>query len=1261
MTIASGTITNIYGGGNAADSTTTNVTLNNSTNTITNIFGGCKEADATTTNVNLNGGSATNVFGGSNTSGTITTSHVTANGGTIANVYGGNNDGGKTVTTDVKILGGTTSLIFGGGNNAETDNANVIVDAAIVSDTVYGGGNNAAVNNDTNVLIRNEATITNDLFGGGNNGEVLGDTNITINNRSTIGRNAYGGGNNADVEGNTFVVLDSGIVIVDIFGGGNNGEVKGSSNLKIRNGTVRRSAYAGGNGSSAVVNRNTNITVEGTSRVAQHVFGGGNAAPTGTSGNDNSIGVVNITGGSVIGNVYGGANTSVLYGETVVNIGYDAVTRYMNDTNYSRGGISIGGTVFGGGEANADGSEEYDFDFISVTKGIIINIDGRGHGVFDIDGSIFGSGNASRTTGYSRIYISNYGTVNDVKNNVSLQRADLAVLTNSHMALSGTTDRTNEYSQVVFSISRITELDLKDNSEIFFENGANLLNRFRSLNSDGSIATVRINPTTHAITSKSTNNAVYMKEDKVLNIALNQSVTSYGEVDGMTFFGMFGRDRNGKVFRAMYNPSYETGDIPEDGDLYYFSSGSYVLGAHESSHNIEVDGFYTNYEDPDNAGHILVDYIIPSPEDAEHYMWVIGANVQSYDIELTASKYSTLGTYEFPFINNATGNTTFAIKGFKYSDLDSDVSIVDPDFIPRIAGTGEAADNTMGLAIKPGIGWVTIGETHFYTDSDPRYSGTLTYKSENSNVTPSFVFYLYHSKNIQTAGSPGQVVVTVQITTPIDDLTNSVELVNFNITISRALFTSNDYEGAMTPGRQYQMFTSSKMDITAKSSYSAYYSLYTENNQSIYRSGYHRVLTSNVILPVNTKITMIDFASDSKPEYYYYIVNASDNNTLGADFNTTNEIEYPLSNFIRMGSLDGTNKYDDAEANGIYYDVTNHRAIEEFIFIVDFKNANISNNMMNCSLLLDILDSDDEVIYSVLGIQRSNLVYNVYADQQSAITVHANVSKSLVYAGDIEDLRISIDFNQSDENSTNRIIDTTYYEQKLGLRISFINPLGNQVNGVDLFGTSFTLDGSTFYPRSDGTFRIKVADKVANAYAHLRINTENSSLLSGLYTIKVEGFYSTDGIYFGPTAHSIDTVQFRFMNELYGLEATIPEKELIFNNVTGINDNDTDEINVSLAYSGAIIEPNIKVSLYRRSYTDTYDMNYDLVDIADYVTNELVEYQPKIYDLIDEVGATNTYTFHMNSGLVTGTYKLEFRLYDGTSYVGNITRYIIIK
>ena len=1274
VVVTTGTITNIYGGGNAANSTRTNVTLNNSINTISNIFGGCKEANATETNVTLNNGRATSVFGGSNTSGTITNSHVTVNNGTYTNLYGGNNDGGSTTTTDVKVYGGSVNFAFGGGNNAQTGTTNILVDHANITNTLYGGGNNAAVLNDTNVILRNSAAITNSAFAGGNNGPVNGDTNITVNTRADIGGHLYGGGNAAEVNGDTNLIIDDGVVRGNLFGGGNYGEVDGSTNVNIKNSVVLGSAYAGGNGAEADVGENTTITVQGSSTITHHVFGGGNAADTGTSGSNNSNGLVNITGGNIGGNVYGGANTAVLYGETVVNIGYDAVVNYMNDNNYTRGNITIGGTVFGGGEANEAGSETYDFDFISVTRGIIINIDGNNHSVFDIHGSIFGSGNASSTSGYSRIYINNYGTETDIKNNVSLQRADLAVLNNSHMALSGATDRTNEYSQVEFSLSRITELDLKNSSSIYLDRGANLLTKFRSLKANGDLAEVTIDETTHTVDRKGTNNRLYILEDKVLNIALNQNVTAYGEVDGMTFFGMFKRSREGDIVTAMYDTGYTTGSTAREGDLYYFNSGSYVLGLHETNHNIKVDGFYTNYADPstENHGKILVDYITPTPEAAEHYMWTIGVSVQSYDIEMIASKYSTLGTYEFPFINNATGNTTFNVVGFNYDEVDPNVSFVNPDYVPRIAYSGNDADNIMGIAIKPGIGWVDVGSTYFLTDPNNKWDGKGSYKSENSNITPSFVFYLYHSKNLQTEGAMGTAIVSIEIITPIDDLTNHVERVNFNITISRAIFDTNDYEGAMTPGREYEMFTSSKMDITAKSSLSAYYSLYVESNQNVYRPGYKHVLTSNVILPVNTKITMIDFATASKPEYYYYIVNAADNASLGADYNINHEIEYPLSNFVRMGSIDGTNKYDDAVANGIYYDSTNHRAIEEFIFIVDFKDANITENMLDCSLLIDMVDSanSNNIVHSVLGIQRSNLVYSLYANQNPVIDVSANLSKSILYAGDTEDLRVTINFNQNDNMSLNRINDTTYFDQKLELKISIINERGVQVNGADLLGTNLILNGNSYYASSDGTYRFKVSDRVANSYSNIRINTDNSTLPAGNYTIKVEAFYSTDGIYFGREPADVTTVNFRMMNKSYGLTVDIPYEEIIIDHATGLNINKTRTINASIVYSGLLLEPNMKVALYRRSYATVNNMNYSLVPITSYITNNVTMFgtNSNIYTIISEltpsVGETiipNTYTFNVGSDLTTGTYKLEFRLYDGDAYVGNVVKYIIIK
>ena len=331
--------------------------------------------------------------------------------------------------------------------------------------------------------------------------------------------------------------------------------------------------------------------------------------------------------------MYGGANTSVLYGETIVNVGKNVST---NKALVS-GDISILGTVFGGGEANASGSEEYDYSFISVTKGIKINIDGSDHDNFDIKGSIFGSGNASSTSGYSYIDIKNYGTKNDIKKNISIQRSDLVTIDNSYMELSGATDRTNEYSTVLFTLSRINELKLVNSSSLYLKTGANLVKKLSSVALiDGKEvkATAKID-NENGTFSRNVDNRIYMLEGKNLNIATNESVTTYGEVSGMTFFGMYSSLHNGNIITALYD-DYNYGQTISSGDVLFFTSGSYVLGSHMTNHDITVDGFYSNYGD-DNNTKVIMKYIEPTPSDANFYMWAVGEKVDSYEVNLTAS------------------------------------------------------------------------------------------------------------------------------------------------------------------------------------------------------------------------------------------------------------------------------------------------------------------------------------------------------------------------------------------------------------------------------------------------------------------------------------------------------------------------------------------------------------------------------------------------------------------------------------------------
>ena len=1108
---------------------------------------------------------------------------------TITNVYGGNNQGGKTTNVDINATAGTITNVYGGGNEAITGLSKVYLEDVVVKNEVYGGGNQAALEGSTNVDIIN-SSIKGNVFGGGNAGSVAGNTDLYVSDSSVLG-----------------------------------------------------SVYAGGNGVTAVVVGNTLLNVDGTTTVSRHVFGGGNAAATGIESVNNSASVVNIAGATILGNVYGGANTSVLYGTTNLNIGYETI----GNTSLKKNNIVIKGTVFGGGEANASGSENYDYSFISVTQGITININGLGHTTFDLSGSIFGSGNASSTTGYSYINIDNYGTDTDYKNNISIQRANIVTISNSHIELAGATDRTNEYSTTLFTLSRIDHLKLKNNSTLYLQTGANLLKNYSSLvdiNGSEVVASVIIDAEGGTI-NKNVNNKIYMYEGKNLNIATNESVTSYGDVIGMTFFGMYNHDRDGRVETALYNTDYASGDTINSSELYYFSNGSYVLGRHKSNHDYYVDGFYSVFENEESTNTVLVDYIVPTPEESNYYMWVIGEEIASYDISLSASKYSTLGTYELQLLNFSSPNTVFSIVGFNFNELNSDIQLVAEADIPRIADTGIMADTVMSLAMKTGnYGWITRGSTNFITDSENPILGTTDYLSENSSDVPSLIFYLYHSKNLSTAGAMGRVTISLLAITPIDDLTNDIERININVDLSRALYNTNDYEAAITAGREYKMFATSVVDITAKSSFSAYYSLYAESETPFYQEGYHRALVSTYVFPEKTKITMIDFANENEPEYYYYVVSSADVITAQNEFNIYGEASYNLSRFVRMGSSSPSNNYDDEVANDLYYNDTNKVAEEEFIFIVDFSESGITSDVTDKSLLLELRNSTNHTLVTVLGLQHSMMMYDVYYNKDGVIDVTADLSSNNLYVGHSIKLNVITNFVQ-DKVYSNTIYDTSYFDKKLGIKLSIIDEHGIQVNGADLLGVTFTYNGVTYHPRLDGTVRFNLAERVANVSSSIVIDTKNSNLASGLYTIKIESFASADGIYYGLIASDYTTLNLNVVDTIYGLKADMDEHLLVVDKDTGFTLYNNNAIVLNFEYSSGLANPNIRLSLYRRDYSAIFTNVYNLVDIKDYITNNYASTDKEFEYLMVNNPTTsfNTYLY-LKPDLVTGTYKLTFSL-----------------
>lgn len=1273
ININNGTHTaDIYGGGNiGALEGTANVYINGGTQD--RVYGGGNKATVTETKVYIQGGTNNEVFGGGNEA-EVTTTNVYVNAGNSSHIYGGGNKAAAN-ETNIYLQDGQADNVFGGSNSSgDVTKSNIVAteNGNINTVNIYGGNNLGGVTNNPNIEI-NSGTIEN-IFGGGNQAAVP-TTNIKINDGNI--QNIYGGGNQATVENDTNVEVLGGVIGNNVYGGGNEGTVTGNTSVNIKDAIILGSAYAGGNGATAICYGNANIIIQGDTIIGSEneeistqaetnededeeenviplpkgsVFGGGNAAATGDEETNNSTSTVNIVGGTIYGNVYGGANTSVVYGYTKVNIGYEAV----KDETLQKSNIYIRGTVFGGGEANAKGEKEYDFSFISVTKGIEMILDGTGHTSYKTEGSIFGSGNASSTSGTSNIVIKNYGKIDEPMKNISIQRATTVTIDNSSIVLTGIKDRTNEYANEKFTFSRIDELKLSNNSNLYLNYGANVVKVFTSQDAEGNIATVTIDE--DGTTVKNVDNRIYLLEGKTLNVAINETPTLFGDVNGMTFLGMYTNANNPSTSTGMYHHSFENNDeITNEGT---FSRNGTVEGIHKTNHDIEVDGFYTNYN---NEGYIKTGYIVPTPEEGASYIWNIGEkmDVTTFEINLVASKYATLGTIEQPLTGFTVPNTVFQMIGFS-SGLDDEITLVQGNEIDAIAANENIANTVFGLSMRTGKnGWQSNNTTDFLNASGGSIQGATLYQSDNSAYTPTLVFCLYHSQNLTISKELGNVIIRFQAIEQTDGPYKQISYIDIVINISTELFPNDFYEAAISPGEEFDLFTTTDTKITEKSRFSTYYSLYindfTENDLYEDYATYNRVLVSRdasdepYIFPRNTKLTMLDMANN---KYYYYVVTKDDEDT--------GKYMYNFKDFIEMGTENS--KYNEVEACNLYYNTQQNLVYENFIFHIDVSEANFNENAIENSLLIELQNTDGQTLIGVLGIQRGTTKYSIYKDMQATIDVMAS-TQNTVYLGNDINLTITTNFLQQTLANASTVYDTDYLTSKMGIKITIHDSYGNQLNSDSLLGIYLEYENIKYYPRIDGSVRIKIADKVSNVLSKIKIVTKNNtSLTTGDYIIKVESFGSPDGIYYGLETSDSTEVNIRIINGIYGLKVTTDNESKLIDKTTGNTMKNYNALIAKVEYSSLLETPNIVVELQRRNYDETYSMQYETVDFTDYFTNNYSKgYNENEYIVIENPIDTHNLNFFFKENLITGTYKIVFKLYDEDVYIGEAYEYFVIK
>ena len=412
-------------------------------------------------------------------------------------VFGGGANGHVRENTDVKMYSGTIGTpltleemveadpvsgttrrhlfrgnVYGGGRGIDHDhsgnlsstagrvygNTNVIIKGGKVYHNVYGGGSMASVgtySEEGGVMTFNENTGHADVtIMGGEIGMSQADAaNVPGSTEWKAGLNSgqvYGSGRGESgstyshfaFTNTTHVTIDSVAKIFGaVFGGGANGHVKDSTFVEVKNGEIginditsnhfsiyRGNVYGGGRGidldtvthqvsaSSGQVYGNTRVNITG-GNVYHNVFGGGSVASVGTYETtvdtmictDGGKATVTVSGGTIgvnhkrNGCVFGSGRgyPGPIFGnltyvnESYVNIEDDAF---------------IQGDVFGSG----DNGHVYSDSHVNITGGII----GHDHGGF-LNGNVYGGGRGVDTLPNGQLSITAGLVKGDVYVNVS--------------------------------------------------------------------------------------------------------------------------------------------------------------------------------------------------------------------------------------------------------------------------------------------------------------------------------------------------------------------------------------------------------------------------------------------------------------------------------------------------------------------------------------------------------------------------------------------------------------------------------------------------------------------------------------------------------------------------------------------------------------------------------------------------------------------------------------------------------------------------
>jgi hypothetical protein len=476
-------------------------------------------------------------------------------------------------------------------------------------------------------------------------------------------------------------------------------------------------------------------------------------------------------------------------------------------------------------------------------------------------------------------------------------------------------------------------------------------------------------------------------------------------------------------------------------------------------------------------------------------------------------------------------------------------------------------------------------------------------------------------------------------------------------------------ESSLTVGRDPSSYLNETANITNKSTVTLAVN-YT-NTSTNELSGYTHNLMSNILLPLGTKITLIDHVGNKIYEYQATteadIYNYNNSCDVG-DLDCIKVATYPFTLFKEIG----TGNTDKPFTEATYYD--NGTVNENFTVILDLTSTNISSNYNNVNLYIELHDSNGTNVRPTLynTMKGFNIYSNVNSEDAKAnLYLTTNYHGGKIYYNSNSTTNINITSGISYKYvDGHKVIDTTYENKNIGLAIKLVDVNGAIVDREQLKNIVFKIGETIYYPEDDNIVRINLGSGISDITKALTIVTSenNSGLGAGIYYFKISNYASYDGNYYDVLGSSELSIPVNVADNIskikYSFDVIMDDSNRIINKT--INPSN---VSFNILQNGNLRDPNIRVSLYKKDQLTAYDQTYSIVDLASYVSNTLNNCEGSVYYVSTNPIQYNKYTKLYNNfvlNLITANfentgYKFVFDLYDGTKKIGTIEKHFIVK